>query len=102
MKHPGIAPVVSMRDDEGRQAANISSPMAPALPCQMSPEVTQRWRALARQRHAHFVELQQTGRWKHYYSEHDFLVHMREAVHLLDMWNTLTPPAADEKHAGTV
>jgi uncharacterized repeat protein (TIGR03809 family) len=56
---------------------------------QMSPELTARWRELAEQRCVHFLELQQTGRWKHYYSEREFLIRLRDAMHLLETWNKL-------------
>ena len=65
-------------------------------------EVTQKWRALAEQRHRHFMELHETGRWKHYYSEHEFLIRLRESVRLLQTWEELTTetaPAADAADA---
>jgi hypothetical protein len=107
MQYRGVAPIDRARDDDRRQAPHISSTMAQSFPCQMTSEITQKWRALAAQRHDHFLELHRTGRWKLYYSEHDFLVRMRETVHLLDMWNALTTPAAtlpiaEEKRASTV
>ena len=102
MQYRGVAPIDRAGDDDRRQAPHISSSMAQSSPIQMPSDVTQKWRALAEQRYAHFVELQQTGRWKYYYSEHDFLVRMREAVHLLEMWTTLTIPAVEEKRASTV
>jgi hypothetical protein len=101
MQYRGVAGIDSARDDDRRQAPSIPSPMPQFSACQMPSEITQKWRALAIQRHAHFVELQQTGRWKHYYSEHDFLIRMREAVHLLELWNTLMIPGTKEKRAGT-
>jgi hypothetical protein len=102
MQYRSVAPIDSAGDDDRRRARHISSSMAQSSSIQMPSEITQKWRALAEQRHAHFLELQQTGRWKHYYSEHDFLIRMREAVHLLEMWTTLTIPAAEEKRASTV
>ena len=36
-------------------------------------DVPQKWRALAEQRRAHFVELYHSGCWKRYYSEENFL-----------------------------
>ena len=114
MKYRSIVRFIRGRGDDDRRPAENSSSATPApsmpnalsdktppttIPSQMSSEITQKWRALAEQRHAHFVELQQSGRWKLYYSEHDFLVRMREGVHLLESWNTLTTPAAEEKRA---
>jgi hypothetical protein len=97
MQYSGVASFESARDDDRRQAPYISSSMAQSLPCQMPSAITQKWRALAIQRRDHFLELHQTGRWKLYYSEHDFLIRLREAVHLLELWDTLTPSVAEEK-----
>jgi hypothetical protein len=43
------------------------------------------------------MELHETGRWKHYYSEHEFLIRLRESVELLQTWDELAPttPAGD-------
>jgi hypothetical protein len=92
MQYRGVASVDRARDDQARDATPSSRPMAQSLPSQMPAEVTQRWRVLAEQRYAHFLELHQTGRWKHYYTEHDFLIRMRETMRLLDMWKSLSGP----------
>jgi uncharacterized repeat protein (TIGR03809 family) len=63
----------------------------------LSPEILEKWRALAEQRHAHFLELYMSGRWSHYYSEQEFIVRMREAIQLLEMWNNLVPSRTEEK-----
>jgi len=62
----------------------------------MDVELARRWRALAEQRRAHFLELYRTGRWKHYYDEQDLVVRMRETIHLLEMWNGIAPAATKE------
>ena len=54
--------------------------MSGQIPRCMPVEITRRWRELAEQRRAHFIELYDTGRWKHYYTEHEFLTEMRKAV----------------------
>src|SRR5262249_57270025 len=59
-------------------------------------EVAQKWRALADRRCAHFFELYYSGRWKHYYSEGQFLYRMREAIRLSERWAEIAPPPADE------
>jgi uncharacterized repeat protein (TIGR03809 family) len=66
---------------------------------QMSPELTARWRQLAEQRCVHFLELQQTGRWKHYYSEREFLIRLRDAMHLLETWNKLAATSGSDDQA---
>jgi len=62
-------------------------------------EVAHKWRALTERRRAHFVELYQSGRWKHYYSEEQFLYRMREAVALSERWAEIAPRPADEVFA---
>jgi len=62
------------------EQANTGKPYAP---------VAQKWRDLAERRRMHFAELQRTGRWKHYYTEEQFLERMREVVKAADAWTRL-------------
>ncbi|NVO14712.1 MAG: TIGR03809 family protein [Rhodoplanes sp.] len=59
---------------------------------------------LAERRRAHFVELYKTGRWKRYFTEHEFLARMREAVREVDQWTAAAAlwdePAATPADAG--
>ena len=65
----------------------------------MSVDLTRKGRELAEQRRAHFIELYDTGRWKHYYaSEEQLLVRMREAIDLVETWERLGG-RADAPHA---
>ena len=97
----------SSSQSSSSQASSPQTSPSPAqsLPSQTSVEVTQKWRALAEQRHRHFMELHETGRWKHYYSEHEFLIRLRDSVRLLQTWeeltteSTLATDAADAKRA---
>ena len=52
--------------------------MSERPPAHALEEVAQKWRALAERRCAYFVELYRSGRWRHYYSEEQFLVRLRE------------------------
>jgi uncharacterized repeat protein (TIGR03809 family) len=74
--------------------------MVESFPSQIPSEVLQRWRALAEERRAHFLELYMSGRWKHYYAEQEFVARMREAIQLLEMWNGLAQ-ASQDKPAGS-
>jgi uncharacterized repeat protein (TIGR03809 family) len=56
----------------------------------MSVELTQRWRELAEKRRAHLIELYDSGRWKHYYTEEQLVARMREAINLRDAWDRLS------------
>lgn len=58
-----------------------------------------RWRALAERRQAHFVELYESGRWKHYYTEEQFVASMRQAVAAAQRWAEIAPRAEDFREA---
>jgi uncharacterized repeat protein (TIGR03809 family) len=73
--------------------------MSTRLPGHALDEVAQKWRALADRRCAHFFELYYGGRWKHYYSEGQFLYRMREAIRLSERWAEIAPPPADDAAA---
>jgi uncharacterized repeat protein (TIGR03809 family) len=66
--------------------------MSEQIPRCMPVEITRKWRALAEQRRAHFVELYDTGRWKHYYTEDQLLARMRDAIRLAETWERLSTP----------
>jgi hypothetical protein len=55
---------------------------------QASPygSVARKWLALAERRQAHFVELVDTGRWRHYFSRDQLEQEMRKAAALCDQW----------------
>jgi hypothetical protein len=60
--------------------------MPGSQPARLYGELAQQWRELAERRRAHFVDLQQSGRWKHYYTEVQFLAEMQEAVRAAETW----------------
>jgi uncharacterized repeat protein (TIGR03809 family) len=64
---------------------------APAL-----DQAAQKWRVLAERRRAHFLELYHSGRWKHYYSEEQFLRRMRAAIRSSERWAEIAPPSLDD------
>ena len=61
----------------------------------LSDQIAQRWRDLADRRRSHFVELYQSGRWKRYYSEAEFIARLREVFQAADQWERLVsaPPS---------
>jgi len=65
--------------------------MSERPPAHALEEVAQKWRALAERRCAYFLELYRSGRWRHYYSEEQFLVRMREAIELNERWMEIAP-----------
>ncbi len=73
---------------------------APPYPHAMAPAAL-KWRDLAERRRAHFVELHQSGRWKHYYTEDRFAFEMRQAVALAERWAKIAPrPEMPRRKAG--
>ncbi len=62
------------------------------LPQKFSPEIAHKWHALAERRRANLVDLYDTGRWRHYYSEGEFVARMREAIGLSEEWARLADP----------
>ena len=55
-----------------------------------------RWRDLAERRHAHYLDLYKTGRWKRYYTEEEFRAELSAAIELAQRW-ALIAPRADER-----
>jgi hypothetical protein len=56
-------------------------------------------RDLAMRRHAYYLELLRSGRWRHYFSEQQFAERLRDVVVLTRRWNGLAgvgAPAADD------
>lgn len=58
-------------------------------------EVSLKWRDLAERRRAHLVELYETGRWKHYYEDEQFLKELRTAIALAHRWAKIAPRPGD-------
>jgi hypothetical protein len=54
----------------------------------------QKWRDLVDRRCEHFIELHQSGRWKHYYDKAEFLLLMSEAAVLAELWARIAPGPA--------
>jgi uncharacterized repeat protein (TIGR03809 family) len=55
--------------------------------------LSHRWHALAERRRAHFVEMYDSGRWKHYYTEEQFVIEMREAIKAAEGWERIAKRA---------
>jgi uncharacterized repeat protein (TIGR03809 family) len=52
-------------------------------------QVAQRWRDLADRRRSYFIELYESGRWKLYYTEADFVLRLREVFLAAEKWEKL-------------
>lgn len=55
-------------------------------------QLAKKWRDLAERRREHFVDLYQSGRWRHYYTEEQFIAQMREVVRAAETWGRLAAP----------
>jgi hypothetical protein len=50
-----------------------------------------KWRDLAERRHAQYLDLYKSGRWKIYYTEERFRAEMRDAIELAQRWAAIAP-----------
>jgi len=72
-------------------------PRTEAMPETMKPtnikiqRVALKWRALAEQRRDHFFALYESGRWTRYYTDHEFLDAMHQAIAIADRWAVIAP-----------
>jgi hypothetical protein len=72
-------------------------PRTAQMPAKMIPptirleRVALKWRALAERRRDHFIDLYQSGRWRHYYSDQEFLEAMHDALALAERWALIAP-----------
>lgn len=87
--------------------------MATWLTTSALDEVALKWRALAERRRAHLIELYESGRWQHYFSESQLIENVREAIRQSERWAAIAPhpeetrlqpvsSASDEAHAGAI
>jgi len=51
--------------------------------------IARRWLALVERRQQHFIELCHSGRWRHYYTQAEFLAEMRKVLRVRDQWATI-------------
>jgi hypothetical protein len=51
--------------------------------------VAHRWLALIERRQENFIDLCNTGRWRHYFTKAEFLEEMRRLLRLRDQWAVL-------------
>jgi len=54
--------------------------MPRAIPAAISVKVVRKWLSLAKQRKAHLIELYESGRWRLYYTDPEFIDRLREAI----------------------
>jgi uncharacterized repeat protein (TIGR03809 family) len=57
--------------------------------------IARRWLALVERRHANFIDLYETGRWRHYYTETEFLEEIRKVLRVRDQWAAIAGVSLD-------
>jgi hypothetical protein len=64
--------------------------------------VARRWLALVERRQENFIDLCNSGRWRHYYTRAEFLDEMRKVLRLRDQWaiNAGVPPSDEDEPLG--
>jgi len=70
-----------------------------ARPASPLDEVVRKWLALSERRLAWFVDVSETPRWQHYFTQAELLEQTREAERLRDRWASLangSPPQLSE------
>jgi len=57
--------------------------------------VALKWRELVERRSGHFLDLYASGRWRHYYTEEQFLARFQEALEMSERWAQIAPKPDD-------
>ena len=69
-------------------------PRVSEVPFRMLPSarnwerIALKWRNIAERRRDHHLDLYKSGRWKHYYTDDEFLIEMRQAVVIADLFDS--------------
>ena len=71
--------------------------MSAELSARPLASIAQQWCDLAQRRHAHYVELFDTGRWKHYFTEQEFIARLRDVVAANAKWQELAGRAPKQE-----
>jgi uncharacterized repeat protein (TIGR03809 family) len=58
--------------------------------------IARRWLALVERRQEHFIELCDTGRWRHYYTQAEFLDEMRKVLRVREQWASIAGVTLDD------
>jgi uncharacterized repeat protein (TIGR03809 family) len=61
-----------------------------------------KWRALAERRRDHYFDLYKSGRWRHYYTDQEFLDELRDAIALAQRWAKIAPRPEEREAANAV
>ena len=70
--------------------------MAAGHPAYSLDRNIERWRTLALRRHAYYLDLLQSGRWRHYFDEQQFAERLRDVVASTRAWDKLANRSATQ------
>lgn len=59
--------------------------------------IARRWLALIERRQEHFLDLCDSGRWRHYFTEAEFLDEMRKVLRVRGQWAALAGMPLDRE-----
>lgn len=76
--------------------------MASTIPRSMSAAMLRKLHALAERRCAYFIELHQSGRWRHYYKADELAVQMREAAQVAERLQAIIAECDAREQASNV
>jgi hypothetical protein len=62
-------------------------------------KIALKWYGLADRRLEYFVELYQSGRWKHYYTRERFVLRMLDVIKATKLWGELVDRLVTERNA---
>ena len=70
--------------------------MSAGHPARRIDAIAQKWSDLARRRRAYYLELFDSGRWRHYFDEQEFIARLRDVIAAADKWGELAgrPPVS--------
>jgi uncharacterized repeat protein (TIGR03809 family) len=55
--------------------------------------IARRWLALVERRQAHLIELTETGRWRHYYTQAEFRDEVNKLLRVREQWAEIAGPS---------
>ena len=61
-----------------------------------------KWRNIAERRRDHHLDLYKSARWKHYYTDEEFLIEMRQAVAIADRWVAIVPRPGEREVSAAI
>src|SRR5437763_8254841 len=66
---------------------------------QTSLETVRKWHILAERRRRHYVELYRSERWRRFFTEEAFLLHMRDVIQNAETWANILERMTESREA---